>query len=201
MNWTQRILEASLPPSYTWGRHLKPSKVFSTLPRYVTGDVLQIFIDRGINVNISDQYRWTALMNAAKKGQFTSIKLLIDANANPDIKATFGSTALTLASCQNCPVFVAELLRRGANDKLEEDGKTAQQLAEEEGHQDVVKIFEVFSNKKNINTEMLTAAEENKWRLLRGLIIAGADIQTRDDNGDTALHLGAARGHERMRMR
>ena len=39
---------------------------------------------------------------------------------------------------------------------------------------------------------MLTAAEENKWRLMRGLIIAGADIQTRDDNGDTALHLGAA---------
>ena len=76
-----------------------------------------------------------------KIGQFTSIKLLIDANANPDIKATFGSTALTLAACQNGPVIVAELLRRGANDKLEEDGKTAQQLAEEEGHQNVVKIF------------------------------------------------------------
>ena len=92
-------------------------------------------------------------MYAANRGHFTSLKLLIDANAYPDLISEYGETALICAAQENYPDIVAELVRRGANEKIEEGGKTAEQWADKEGHQDVVKIF----NKEKINTEMLTA--------------------------------------------
>ena len=158
--------------------------------------VLKTFLERGINVNIRGKYQWTALIKAANYGHLTSLKILLDADADSDLKDRDGETALILASKKIYPEIVSELLRREADEKIEYDGKTAQQSAEEKGNQDVVKMFEVFSNKENINTEMLTAAKEGRGRLVLSLIIAGADIQTRHDDGDTALHLGAARGHE-----
>ena len=39
VNWTQRLLEACLPPTYTRGRPLEPLKLLSNLPRDVEGDV------------------------------------------------------------------------------------------------------------------------------------------------------------------
>ena len=65
-----------------------------------------------------------------------------------------------------------------------------------EGHQDVIKIFQVFSNKENINTELLAAVRENNPRLVLGLVIAGAEVETKDGDDNTVLHLAADEVHE-----
>ena len=52
--------------------------------------------------------------------------------------------ALTEDAKNNKPEIVSELLRRGANEKIEYDGKSAPKWAEDKGHQDIVKIFDVF---------------------------------------------------------
>ena len=82
-------------------------------------------------------------------GHLTSLKLLLDAGGDPDLKDEYGRTALTLAAMDNCPEIVSELLRRGANEKIEYNGKSAQKWAEKQGHQDVVKIFQISNNKEN----------------------------------------------------
>ena len=116
---------------------------------------MKTFLDRGLDVNIrAGDDEWTALMNAAARGHLTSLKLLLDAGADPDLESAHGKTALILAALNNYPEIVSELLRGGANEKMEYLGRSAQQWAEEEGHQDVIKIFEVLSNNKSINTEM-----------------------------------------------
>ena len=42
---------------------------------------------------------------------------------------------------------------------------------------------------------MLAAAKQGRGRLVRGLITAGADIQTRDERGETGLDLAMRWGH------
>ena len=160
--------------------------------------VIKTFLDKGIDVDIKGgRFQWTALINAANYGHLTSLKLLLDAGADPDLIAQDGYTALSRASINNYPEIVSELLRRGADETIEDKtGRSAKQWAEKRDHQDVVKIFEIFSNKENINDEMLASARQGKWRLLLGLIIAG-DVKTKNNDGNTTvLHVAAAKkGH------
>ena len=139
--------------------------------------MIQIFLQRGIDVNIrgDDQWQLTALTIAAGFDKITSLRMLLDNNADPDLKDEIdGVTALMIAAENDYPDIVAELLVRGADDKIENDeGKTALQLAEEKTNQDVVRMFTAWSDKDtlNLNEEMLTAAREGQGRLASGLII------------------------------
>ena len=45
---------------------------------------------------------------------------------------------------------------------------------------------------------MLAGAKQGRGRLVRGLITAGADIQTRDERGETGLDLGVRGGHREV---
>ena len=41
----------------------------------------------------------------------------------------------------------------------------------------------------------MTAAEEGRWRLVTGLVIAGADVETRNAQGETGLDLAIRSGN------
>ena len=113
---------------------------------------MKTFLERGIDVNIRGEYQWTALINAANRGHLTSLKLLLDADADPDLKSASWNTALILAAKDNYPEIVSELLRRGADNNIEYDGKTAQQWAEaeEEGNQDADKADSVHGGEHDV---------------------------------------------------
>ena len=66
-------------------------------------------------------------MYAANRGHFTSLKLLIDANAHPDLISEYGETALICAAQESYPDIVAELAR----------GDTALHLGAANGHESV----------------------------------------------------------------
>ena len=153
--------------------------------------MIQIFLQRGIDVNIrgDDQWQLTALTIAAGFDKITSLRMLLDNNADPDLKDEIdGVTALMIAAENDYPDILAELLVRGADDKIENNhGKTALQLAEEKNNQDVVRMFTAWSNKNTLNEEMLKAAREGRWRLVIALIRAGADVKTTDEDGNTGL--------------
>ena len=51
-------------------------------------------------------------------------------------------------------------------------------------------------NKSILNKELLTAAGDGRQMLVYGLVTAGADLETRGRNDNTALHLSAEKGHE-----
>lgn len=54
-------------------------------------------LNAGIDINQTDERGWTALMHAAKNGNFSTAQLLINAGANAAVQASDGTTALSLA--------------------------------------------------------------------------------------------------------
>ena len=101
------------------------------------------------------------------------------------------------AAENNYPDIVAKLLAKQADvDIVNNKEKTALQVAEENNNQDVVRILKAGNNKDNLNKEVIIAAGEGKQRLVLGLITAGADLETRDKDNNTPLHISAQKGHE-----
>ena len=159
--------------------------------------VVLTLLTRGLDPNIRGYKQSTGLMLAAVYGHLPCVQTLLDYGALTDLKDEFGDTALMEAAKSNYPDIVAEILGKGANDKIVNNaGKSALQLAEEDNCQDVVIIMEARENKDNLNKEMLAAAGEGKQRLVHALITAGADLETRDEKNNTALHISAQKGHE-----
>ena len=59
-----------------------------------------------------------------------------------------------------------------------------------------MRILKAVNNKEILNKEMIIAACEGKQRLVHVLITLGADLETRDNDNNTALHISAEEGHE-----
>ena len=160
--------------------------------------VVKIFLDQGVNVNWDQPGQMTALMRAAISGHFSTTKLLLDHVAKINLQDSYaGSTALMFSAERKYPDIVSLLLFAGANKNLrKKTGETAFELAEKNGSNDVIKIFSVYQNHCKIQGEDLyIAAQEGNARLVRGLLIAWANLDYRDANNDQAIHMAAEKGH------
>jgi ankyrin repeat protein len=90
-------------------------------------------------INDADDTGFTAVMYAAKVGDSTILKLLIDNGADVNSQNIAGATALMLASKYGHLNAVKKLIAAGANPYLKTNNKyTAQNLASMYGHDDVV---------------------------------------------------------------
>ena len=56
-------------------------------------------------------------------------------------------------------------------------------------------MFTAWKERSNVSQEMMTAAAEGKWRLVTGLVLAGADVETRNAQGETGLDLAIRSGN------
>ena len=159
-------------------------------------DVMRTFITHKLDINIKGgYYQDTPLMYAADYGHLSCVQLLLAHGADPDLRSRDGSTALMDAASRDYPEIIAELLRTGADDQIkDEDGKNALKHAKQRGSQDAMRMFTAWKE-KSIDQEMMTAAEYGKARLVTGLIIAGADVNTRNDRGERGLDLAVRFGH------
>ena len=168
--------------------------------------VVNFFLDQGVPVDWNQPGDMTALMRAAVSGHYSTTKLLLNKKADMDLQDNFGSTALMHAAERNYPDIVSELLKRGANQSLKNFGKnprnlqeTAHKIAEKNNSNSVIKIFSVYKNDWRRYTriqgkELFIAAQEGNARLVRGLLIAGSNLDYRDANNDQAIHTAADRG-------
>ena len=78
-------------------------------------DILQAFLDRGMNIDNKNEHGNTALMFASIDCRVELVKLLLDQNANPDIQDNNGWTALLIASQVGHTKIVQLLLDHGAD--------------------------------------------------------------------------------------
>jgi ankyrin repeat protein len=62
---------------------------------------LRALVDGGADVNQADEFGWTPLMRAALNGRLETVKGLVDAHADLNVKATNGRTALVMARGQD----------------------------------------------------------------------------------------------------
>jgi len=115
---------------------------------------VKLLLDRGANVNGRSAYGETALYFAAGRNQPDCVKLLLDHGADADcgdLVCNKGYTPLMSAADGGYFQCAKLLLDYGANiDIKAENGKTALDLAGENGHSDVVKLIETALRERTV---------------------------------------------------
>ena len=148
-------------------------------------------------VNVRGLGGATPLMHAALHGREDCVRLLLDHDANPNVRNGAGATALMWAAGDLDKVHL--LLDRGAQvNAASEDGKTPLMIAAgHEGASAVVRLLlqkGADVNAKDIqgDSALMQAATVGDVETLELLIAKGADVNAKATNGATAL-MAAAR--------
>lgn len=156
----RRVAEAKSPPS--------PSEFRDAAMRGDTPGVLAA-IERGVDVNATDEEGRTALQLAAFDGHHEVVKLLLDRGANADHADVKGRTALMFASTGPHLDAVNLLIAAGAD------------------------VNAVDSDEQF--TALMFAAAEGQMEVVEALLRAGADPNRQDIDNDTATDFAAQNGH------
>jgi ankyrin repeat protein len=136
----------------------------------------------------------TPLLAAVKNKHSKTVKLLLKAGAEPDLKTKNGNTALIQAAQIGDTDCCKQLLRFGADvDAQNHTGDTALILATRFDHPDTVCYLldhgaNVDARNKKWATPLLIAARHDYVDVMSELIKHGADIRAKDKKGRTALH-------------
>ena len=124
-------------------------------PRGIDVNAVKIFINRGANVNASDQYGNTALHWAAISGgvNFTAaLEVLLDNGCDINARNRDGCTPLFFASCCNKIKAVETLLERGADDSIKGTaGETALEIARRNGYENIVSLLKTYNQTRMIS--------------------------------------------------
>jgi ankyrin repeat protein len=119
--------------------------------------IIKQLIEAGANVNLQDNYGYTALMHAATKSTDNTVKMLINTGADVNLQNKYGYTALMYAATKSTENTVKMLIDAGADvNLLDSEGWTA-----------LMCVVSNFNSSKN--TAKL-------------LIDAGTDLQIQDYN-------------------
>ena len=124
-------------------------------------------------------------------------------------KGRDGMTALMISAKYDCPDILCGLLLKGAKINLKDkNGKTARTYAI---YDDVFGILRNWFNRywyqpQELNERMLAAAKKGNARLVRGLILVGADMESIYENKSSldedkecnGLHIAARLGHDEV---
>ena len=172
-------------------------------------------VEAGTDVNYLDNLRRSALWYAIHGAHAEVVELLLDRGANPNVADNYDDTPLHQAcSCHTISTAVVGLLlRRGADiDTVNHNGKTALQLvlsrakhdvswyAIKGGYAAVVELLLDRGANPNVadtygDTPLHQACSSQKLSpaIVDSLLRHGADIDTVNDNGETALQLVLSR--------
>ncbi len=135
--------------------------------------LMNILLKMNVDINARDSKGFTPLHRAAGKGHETTVQLLLERGANVLATNSQNYTALHSAMLQNiCPSIVPMLIEHGVdlNATQRPEKRTALHIAAAKGRQSYIPV------------------------LLEG----GANLEARDHNSQTPLHLAIANLHEEV---
>lgn len=137
-------------------------------------DIVKLLIAKGANVNAIDTIGTNALMFAAESGYTDIVKTLLAAGANINAQNTYGWTALMHASKRADSALIQTLIDGGANIALR-------------------------TNEKNNKLDaLIIASAHGNLNAVKTLIAAGANINTKDKNGWSAMYWASGMGHKEV---
>ena len=185
-------------------------------------ETLDLLIARGARVNAANEYGATPLWVACADRHPAIVKKLLAAGANPNTGLLSGETVLMRCTLTGDRGAVEELIARGADVHAKEPstGQTALMWAAANRHSDVARVLLAHGAAVDARTEttrelrgigfgitgstefyaggftpLLFAARHDDVDSARLLLEAGAQVNERAADGNTALVLAAMSGH------
>jgi ankyrin repeat protein len=136
------------------------------------------FFDIGADINATDAYGYTPLMNAAMLGRLDAVKVLIESGADIQKRGQFGYTALHAASQGGYLDVVQALVKYGASVNCKNDDG------------DIPLILGMFEKRHVIIYVLLfyTAVRGTHAEIIDYLLKAGSDIHQNGWLGQSAVH-------------
>ncbi len=183
---------------------------------YSSTNIVTFLLDHKLDVNLSDERGWTALMYAAmdvRKNNLEKVNLLIKHGANLDYQAEDGTTALMLAVKNNQTAIVSELINKGATINLQDkESHSALYFAQESGNSEIIGLLspgkkpqdEKISDAKfkpkplllDKNQLLIETVKNNSVAAVEKLLEENetTDLLARDMEGKTALMHAVIKG-------
>jgi ammonium transporter Rh len=140
------------------------------------------------------------ILNAASSGDIYKLTEF-GAKYNLDVGDYDKRTALHLASAEGHNIVVTYLISRRVNVNCEDRwGNTPLREALRANHPECVKILKqagaTMGSTSDIDAEVIRAASQNDVQALMSLAGAGANVNCKDYDGRTPLHVAVSEGHK-----
>jgi len=156
-------------------------------------EMIKFLIEKGADVNATEYT--TPLLEAIQRNRKVDkdiVKLLIQHGADVNNKAELETSPLDYAIFLDNSYFTKILLANGAEVNAKDKyGRTPLYIANQQGHAEIVDLL----RKYGANESLHYAAGAGDIEKVRELIAQHADVNQRDENGQTPLHRAVPMGH------
>ena len=155
---------------------------------------------RGIDINIRDEYGYTAIMWASALGKLDIVKKLLWKGASINYRDNTGMSALMLASLTGHYAIAQHLIKKARvplsyliNHRTYELKETALMIAIKRGHSSIIKLLlyngaSVYSKDYSKNTALILASEKlDNLKTVEVLIEFGSVLNWQNKYGETAF--------------
>ncbi len=181
-------------------------------------DLAAFLVSQGADVNTKNNWGITPLLGASMKGNRELVELLIAHGADVNMGYWNGTPLLAAAAAGHTDV-VTVLIAKGADiNASDNQGRTALAVAKQGNHNEVVSILRKHGAKEGASAppedvkpmrdndppavpvepapsqSLHEAAKNGDLAAVKRLIAEGADVNARNDKGETPLHHAAAWG-------
>ena len=153
--------------------------------------VLKVLLKFGVDVNLCGfSQKKSPLMIAFLDNSFSYIKCLLESGVATEVKNYKGETAIFYAVRRQDIDLIKFLLDKGADiNVISDEAETPLLYAVKTGNVEVANFL--VQNKAKVDGKLLfTACRENKVEIIKFLLNNGVGINTKNENGDTALIQG-----------
>jgi len=164
-------------------------------------ETVQLLIARNANIEARSYLGRTALHMTAQYGCEATAKLLLDHGANIEAQDLDNKTAIHIASWINHDETARLLIANNANIGAQSDLERLARAEISYGDEDISYYTYYSTNREERDcfisaAKNLVAAVKGDSAMVKFLLDCGANIEARDSQQQTALHLAASVGHD-----